>query len=95
MRALALLLLACLTGCASTSAFFTGPVPLYDEVNIRVRLVDHIPGGYIGRATWAGPNCDVVLLRSHYPRCLQHEGRHCFEGPFHGPAPSDEDCYAQ
>lgn len=81
-----------LSGCA----MFDGPVPLYDEVNIRVLLVDSIPGAYpgqVGRATWMGPFCDVLLLRSHYPRCLQHEARHCFEGPFHGANSSSEDCF--
>lgn len=90
MRALAVVALCSLSGCAS---FFSGPVPLHDSVSVRVTLVDNVPGGYTGRAFWLGDQCDVILRRDTYPRCLQHEVRHCFEGAFHGDAPSSDDCF--
>ena len=78
-----------LSGCA----IFDGPVPLHQERKIHVVLVDDLPGGIGGRANWFSDTCTVWLRRSTYPRCLQHEIRHCFEGPFHGNNASSEDCF--
>lgn len=82
MRYLLMALCLALPGCA---AVFDGPQP--------ARLVDDLPPGIGGRASWSGNICAVLIRRETYPRCLTHEWRHCFEGPFHGDKPSDESCY--
>ena len=28
--------------------------------------------------------CEIQILKNYYPECLQHEGRHVFEGEWHG-----------
>lgn len=95
MRALALLLLASLTGCAS---LHPAPVPYRDAVSLRVELVaDHeLPPNVYGRADCV-PGTDYCLIRlrkSAYPYCIRHEIlRHPFEGAFHGDRRSTEDCF--
>lgn len=44
-----------------------------------------------GRTMQAGDKC-LIILRE-YPYCLQHEVRHCLEGPWHGDQPNGEDCF--
>lgn len=85
------LVLIALSGCS----IFDGPRPLHSNVTVDITLADHVSGGYAGRAFWFDNQCQVLLLRDSYPRCLQHEIRHCFEGAFHGAQPSDEDCYVE
>lgn len=83
-------MLMMLAGCASAPnapGFFTGPTPLHDSVTIQVELVDSLPGNLAGQATWTDNFCIVKILRRTYPRCLQHENRHCFEGAYHGTRP--------
>lgn len=85
--ALTALALIALSGCASL------PTPVQSEVLTRITLVDDLPPGVYGVATWVGSFCSIRLRRDTYPTCLQHEQRHCFEGAFHGNRLSSEDCY--
>ena len=32
--------------------------------------------------------CEIQILKDYYPECLQHEGRHVFEGKWHGDRPT-------
>ena len=89
MKSVIAVLCLMLSGCA----IFSAPVPRHNQVSVTVELVDSLPNNYTGMAVWNGPSCHVRLLRSAYPRCLQHEIRHCFEGPFHGNHASSEDCF--
>lgn len=89
MRYLGIAAALLLSGCA----MFDGPVPIREAMTVRITLTDSLPPDYNGYATWAGDQCDIVLRRSTYPRCMQHEVRHCFEGDFHRNAPSSEDCF--
>ena len=82
-----LLIALLLSGCHSL------PRPVHQEVLTRITLVDDLPPGVYGVATWTGSFCSIRLRRDTYPTCLQHEQRHCFEGDFHAGRLSGEDCY--
>ncbi len=44
-----------------------------------------------GTQEWSGNRC-VIKLRE-YPKCLQHEVRHCIEGNWHEGKETTEDCF--
>lgn len=77
---------ACLaiTGCAAPAD--QGSLPGKRTVEITVEEVAHL-GGALGTATMR-TNAEGVIVACHikltkYPRCLQHEIRHCLEGNWH------------
>lgn len=86
MCAVALLVL--LSGCS-----FDPPKPTMQRNVTTITVIESkdLPPHNLGRAVYAGDQC-VIVLRE-YPRCLQHEVRHCLEGAWHGAAPNDEDCH--
>ena len=57
-----------------------------ERVEATVILRDEVKFGgrdACGFAYWDSKKCIIVIKRDSYPRCLEHELRHCFEGKFH------------
>ena len=83
--------------CLLLSACTTTHLPVNQEpMRIRVQLVPSIlhDGKQVSGLAIQGDGwCDVKLLEEEYPRCLQHEIRHCLEGNFHEGYRSYEDCF--
>ena len=84
-----LILLMIMSGCDSHP-----PEPKRDNVFVEITLVDRLPPGIQGLATYNLKTgfCKVQVLKSHYPRCLKHEIRHCFEGQWHEGINTTHDC---
>ena len=77
-----------------------GLVPVHDiktdRTTVVIDLVDRVDNrGSYGMAVWSDDHkrCHVKILKSHYPHCITHEIRHCFEGDFHAGKESVVDCY--
>ena len=58
-----------------------------------VVMVEGVKVGASSLSSADGTTCWVTLTRGEYPRCLQHEVRHCIEGNFHEGYSSYEDCF--
>ena len=82
-----LLLCLMLTGCAS----FDAPKPVMGRSTVKVTVVEVKGLPTLGRASWGNNGMCFIALRE-YPRCLQHEMRHCLEGKWHDEKPNDEGC---
>jgi hypothetical protein len=70
-------------------------VPLHSEITARVVLTEQLPPNVNGYATIENGLCTVFLRRSHYPYCITHEIRHCFENHWHDEKPNSVDCMTQ
>ena len=72
---------------------------LITEFTVRLVLTPgdfaRLPDGRLAMA-WAWMDkdrvCYIHMPRNKYPRCLQHEVRHCIEGNWHKGRVSTEDC---
>ena len=84
MKAILILLLSALAACAAPQTY------TLERKTVKVTVVEvkHLPT--LGRAAWTDDTCFIALRE--YPKCLQHEVRHCLEGKWHGDEPSDSDC---
>lgn len=93
MKALILILLVALPGCAAFDTERTPP--MYSEVSARVILTDDLPANINANAVWDGSVCTIHIKRSQYPYCMTHELRHCFEHDWHDAIPNQTDCMTQ
>jgi len=86
-----LMLLLCLVLAACATAQYT----VKDrDFWFHLELVERLPALYQhGLAQWDGQQCWVTLIKSEYPRCLQHEVRHCIEGQWHTEEWNNDDCF--
>ena len=89
MRAVGLICIALLTGCAVFDA--PRPVPKWDEMTVHITLTNDLPFATNGRARIVNGECYVELRKSIYPTCLPHEVLHCF-GWGHGEQPNQQYC---
>lgn len=85
-----LLLCLMLTGC---SAFEPQQTYKIERKTVKVTVIEIKQLPTLGRAAWTGETCFIALRE--YPKCLQHEMRHCLEGQWHGSAPNGSDCEAR
>lgn len=86
------LLVLLLTGCSTVFDPPQRPQILYPRMTVVVSESKNLKYEELGTATiYPKLKLCIVQLR-RYPRCLQHEMRHCIEGNWHGDAPNDEDC---
>jgi hypothetical protein len=82
------LLCLMLTGCAS----FDAPKPVMERNTVKVTVVEVKGLPTLGRASWGNNGMCFIALRE-YPKCLQHEMRHCLEGKWHDEKPNSEGCH--
>ena len=72
-----LLLALLLVSCASPSQIER------TEFKFSLELVDSVERNVQARATWDDSSCHVVMNKTSYPQCLEHELIHCIEGHWH------------
>lgn len=84
LKAILILLLSALAGCAAHQTY------TLERKTVKITVVEVKQLPTLGRAAWTGDTCFIALRE--YPKCLQHEMRHCLEGKWHGDTPSDSDC---
>jgi hypothetical protein len=80
------LLCLMLTGCAAPQVYNI------ERKTVTVTVVEVKGLPTLGRASWGNNGMCFIALRE-YPKCLQHEMRHCLEGKWHDEKPNDEGCY--
>ena len=81
-----LLLCLLLTGCAAPQTY------TLERKTVKITVVEVKQLPTLGRAAWAKDTCFIALRE--YPKCLQHEMRHCLEGKWHGDTKND-DCFVE
>jgi len=90
VKVLALFMCIMLVACSSAPTYNINAKDFW----FSLRLVDEMPEYWIhGIAEWDNIQCRVTLVRQEYPRCLQHEVRHCLEGGWHGNYYNSDDCF--
>ena len=85
-----LLLCLMLTGC---SAFKPQQTYTLERKTVKVTVVEVRQLPTLGHAAWTKDTCFIALRE--YPKCLQHEMRHCLEGKWHGDTKNDDDCFVE
>ena len=83
-----LLLCLMLTGCAAPQTY------TLERKTVTVTVVEVKGLPTLGRASWSNNGTCFIALRE-YPKCLQHEMRHCLEGKWHGDTKNDDDCFVE
>ena len=86
MIRLVLLCLIMLTGC-------TTPTYTLERNSIKITVIEVKQLPTLGHAAWTKDTCFIALRE--YPKCLQHEIRHCLEGKWHGDTKNDDDCFVE
>ena len=82
-----LLLCLALTGCTVPQTY------TIERKTVKVTVVEVKQLPTLGRAAWSKDTCFIALRE--YPKCLQHEVRHCLEGKWHGDVKNDDDCFVE
>lgn len=91
LSVLAVITIAGLAGCGEPDPTSINQI----DFDLKIRLVDEVRYNdaiVSGLSEWGEGWCIVTLPVDEYPRCLQHEIRHCIEGDFHAGHKSYEDC---
>ena len=93
MRLVLLLICSMVAGCSDSSEYEIGS----NDFLLHIKLIESFSDPLQqGLAEWnvEQTECTVTLIKDEYPRCLQHEVRHCIEGHWH-PEEQDnsEDCF--
>ena len=87
MKIFSVLLLLVLAGCATDYEL------IRTEAFVRYKIVDELSPpqkpNVVGFTRCSDQGiCEIQILRDYYPECLEHEGRHVFEGAWHGDIPT-------
>ena len=82
-----LLLCLMLAGCVAPQTY------TLERKTVKVTVVEVRQLPTLGHAAWAKDTCFIALRE--YPKCLQHEMRHCLEGKWHGDTKNDDNCFVE
>lgn len=86
------------TAALIVALMLTGCTPHYDlirtEAFVHYKIVEELSPpqkpNVVGFTLCSDEGvCEVQILRDYYPECLEHEGRHVFEGAWHGDIPTN------